>query len=357
MNIQKINPVIPKDATDPADQKSNLRKAKSTLDKRYGEIYKKLRDYIYSVQRVQKTNAQVSYRQPTKHEKDIRVNEHGERCMFAINKGVMQTNKYIYELDAIRTFEFIDSLMNEYLLDNETLRTIEYSNRWWLISNLDEAYTDSIDAYIDDSVSISPASVVGESIAAKLNQLNTDSIMMSPPVLRRLSFMHGRVFNNVKGIAGSSASDLAQTLTQGMIDGNGVQQIAKDVKKRVSVSMSRAMRIARTEILSSYRTATRTEVDDLNKEVYEDSDWQQQMLWFSALAATTRAWHSSRHGSVYTTDEVQEFYSERANPVNCMCSTSPILVNKKTGEVMQDSLIKKMKAQKDAWKAGMSRKL
>lgn len=357
MNIQKINPVIPKDAADPAGQKSNLRKAKSTLDRRYGEIYKKLRDYIYSVQRVQAANAKATYRQPTKHEKDIRVNEDGEKCMFAINKGVLQANKYIYELDAIRTFEFIDSLLNEYLLDNETLRTIEYSNRWWLISNLDEAYTDAIETYIDDSVSISPVDVIGESITAKLNQLTPDSIMMSPPVIRRLSLMHGRVFNEMKGLTESSAADLGRVLTQGMIDGNGVQDIARAVKKRVSVSMSRAMRIARTEILNSYRTATRTEVDDLNEEVYADSDWQQQLLWFSALAATSREWHVKLHGEVKTTEFVQEFYSKDGNAIFCMCSQSPILVNKKTGEVLQDSLLKRMKKQKEAWRAGMARKL
>ena len=352
MNIQKINPVIPKDAADPADQKSNLRKAKSTLDRRYGEIYKKLRDYIYSVQRVQTANAKASYRQPTKEEKAERTGD-----MFAINKGVLQANKYIYELDAIRTFEFIDSLLNEYLLDNETLRTIEYSNRWWLISNLDEAYTDAIETYIDDSVSISPVDVVGEVVTSKLNQLTPESVMLSPPVLRRLSFMHGRVFNEMKGLTESSAADLGRVLTQGMIDGNGVQDIARAVKKRVSVSMSRAMRIARTEILNSYRTATRTEVDDLNEEVYADSDWQQQLLWFSALAATSRPNHVSRHGSTYTSTEVQEFYSQNGESINCLCSQSPILVNKKTGEVLQDSLLKRMKKQKEAWRAGMARKL
>lgn len=357
MNIQKINPVIPKDAADPADQKSNLRKAKSTLDRRYGDIYKKLRDYIYSVQRVQTANAKATYRQPTKHEKDIRVNEDGEKCMFAINKGVLQANKYIYELDAIRTFEFIDSLLNEYLLDSETLRTIEYSNRWWLISNLDEAYTDAIEAYIDDSVSISPVNVVGESIAAKLNQLTPESVMLSPPVIRRLSLMHGRVFNEMRGLTESSAADLGRVLTQGMIDGNGVQDIARAVKKRVSVSMSRAMRIARTEILNSYRTATRTEVDDLNEEVYADSDWQQQLLWFSALAATTRPNHASRHGLVYTTEKVQEFYSKDGNAIFCMCSQSPVLVNKKTGELLQSSLQEKMRKQKKAWRAGMARQI
>lgn len=352
MNIQKINPVIPKDAADPADQKSNLRKAKSTLDKRYGEIYKKLRDYIYSVQRTQTANAQASYRQPTKEEKAERTGD-----MWAINKGVLQANKYIYELDAIRTFEFIDELMREYLLDNETLRTIEYSNRWWLISNLDEAYTDAIEAYIDDSVSISPLDVVGESITAKLEQLNADSIMLSPSVMRRLALMHGRVFNEMKGLTESSAADLGRVLTQGMLDGNGVQDIARAVKKRVSVSMSRAMRIARTEILNSYRTATRTEVDDLNEEVYGDSEWEQRLLWFSALAASSRKWHVSRHGSTYSTEEVQEFYSVDGNPINCMCSQSPILVNKKTGEVLQDSLLERMKKQKEAWHAGMARSI
>lgn len=356
MNIQSINPILPKDAADPANQSSNIRRAKKQLDTRYGEIYSRLREYMHSIQRVQTNNA-ASWRQPTKHEKDIRINEHNEKCMFAINKGVLQANKYIYELDAIRTYEFINSLMREYLLDNETLTTIEYSNRWWLQSNLDIAYENAIDDYIQDSIDISPESVIGEAAYARLQQLTPDSVMLSPPVIKRLAFMHGRVFNEMKGLTESSAADLGRVLTQGMADGNGIQQIARDVKKRVSVSMSRAVRIARTEILNSYRTATRTEVDDLNNDVYGGSDWQQQLLWFSALAASSRSWHVSKHGSTYTSEGVMEFYQEDANAINCMCSQSPILVNKKTGEVLQNSLLKRMKKQKEAWRAGMARKL
>lgn len=353
LKIKSINPIVPKNAADPANQFGNLKRAKSELNKRYSAIYRELRDFIYKMPRL-KVNSVKTWRQPTKQEVEIRTNEKGVKCMFAANVGVLQINTYVYELDARAAYTFIDSLLDTYLLDNEN----QYSlNRWWLLSNLDSAYEDAVTDVVTDSVSISPPEVVGADLYARLQQLTPESQMFSQPVLRRLSLMHSRVFNEMKGLTESSKSDLGRVLTQGMIDGNGVQEIAKQVRERVNVSMSRAMRIVRTEILNSYRTATRTEIDDLNENVYADSDWEQQMLWFSALASTTRPWHSSRHGLVYTSKEVKDFYAERGNSISCLCSQSPILVNKKTGEVLQSSLLKRMKEQKEAWKVGVMRSI
>ncbi|ABZ74900.1 hypothetical protein Shal_0324 [Shewanella halifaxensis HAW-EB4] len=83
-------------------------------------------------------------------------------------------------------------------------------------------------------------------------------------------------------------------------------------------------------------------IDALNKDIYDDSDWKMGVLWFSALAPTSRTGHAERHGVVYTTEEARLFYSKNDNPKNCLCSLSPTLVNVKTGEVLQTELVEKM---------------
>ena len=57
----------------------------------------------------------------------------------------------------------------------------------------------------------------------------------------------------------------------------------------------------------------------------------------------------SRHGSIYTQQEVEEFYSKNGNSVNCLCSQSPILVYRKTGKAVIEDTIKRMEAQKKAY--------
>ncbi|MGK0236358.1 MAG: hypothetical protein ACI9EK_002908 [Psychroserpens sp.] len=66
------------------------------------------------------------------------------------------------------------------------------------------------------------------------------------------------------------------------------------------------------------------------------------ILWFSALAPTSRDSRVKRHGVIFTTDEVRRFYSNDDNCQNCLCSLSSTLVNVKTGEILQDSLVKRM---------------
>jgi hypothetical protein len=132
-----------------------------------------------------------------------------------------------------------------------------------------------------------------------------------------------------------------------MATGKGVRELTGDVMNRVGVSHRRAQRIVRTEILNAHRTAAASETDDLNADVYAGSDWVMKSLWFSARAPTTRPSHLRRHGLTFTTNEVREFYSINANAINCLCNQSVILVNIKTGEVLQEDLLKRMEKQRE----------
>lgn len=74
--------------------------------------------------------------------------------------------------------------------------------------------------------------------------------------------------------------------------------------------MSKAKNIAQTEQVGALRQAQ-----------WNETDWAADrlglntgLLWLSALKPTTRTWHASRHGKVYTTEEVRDFYAENGKP-------------------------------------------
>lgn len=316
------SPIVPRNVLDPAAQFGNLRKAKTELTKRYRVINKAMREMILDLN-------------PTR----------------TVVRNDLHVNKVVYEyqIDAerYRTINlFIKQLLERNLLDggNDVLL-----DRWWLSANITTAYEDGTADALQSAKNISPVEVVGAQTSQLMRSIDLDQIKFSPGFTRRVGLVNARVFNEMQGLTESSKTDLAESLTRGMTGGKGVRVIAKDIKDRLDVSYSRALRIARTETLNAYRTATAAETDTVNSEVFDDSDYHMQQLWFSALAPTSRPWHVSRHGNVYSTAEVREFYLERGNPINCLCSQSPILVHRKTGDIIQIELVRKLKKQKKAY--------
>ncbi len=326
-SINVGNPIVPKNAKDPAAQFGNLRKANKQLVKRYKNIKKGMRELISGLdKRVISTNSIV------------------------ISGKIITNVKYEYLIDVQKYNEidlFIQQLLNEELLDNQAG---VFTRSWWLNANLSQAYEDATEDIINSAHAITPPSV-GLELYNEVQSITPESRFFSRGFQERLALIHSRVFNEMSGLTDSTKVDLAETLARGMSDGIGVQQLSKNVASRVDVSYSRAKRIVRTEVMGAFRTATSSETDALNAEVYDDSPWGMASLWFSALAPTSRSWHISRHGKLYTTDEIRAFYATGANAIQCLCSQSAVLQNKKTGEVLQEKLLDRMEKQKEAYQA------
>lgn len=302
------NPIVPRNASDPAAQFGNLRGAKKKLMSRYRRIDKSMRQLIGNL--------------------DKRV--------------ILANIKYEYQIDPV-SFQNISSFIQR-LLYNELLDDPNgtWSQRWWLNSNLIQAYEDGTSDALQSSKNIATVASVGAELSREMRSINIDNIIFSRGFQTRVGLVKARTFEAMKGLTDSTRSDLADTLARGMIDGIGIRELSSNITSRVKTSFKRAQRIARTEILNAYRTASGVETDELNEDVYDDSDWHMMSLWYSALAATSRLNHVSRHGLLYTTDKVREFYSKNGNAINCLCSQSPILVNRKTGEILQQELVDRM---------------
>jgi len=317
INAKVGNPIIPRNKEDPAGQFGNLRNANAQLRKRYTSIKKGIRELISTFSPAVVTNAAV----------------------------------YEYQLDAQRYNSinlFLQQLLYDDLLDNQQG---VFTNRWWLNANLTSAYTDGASDALQSAKNIAVPAIVGQEISSTVRSIQLEQIVFSQGFQSRVALVHSRVFEEMKGLSDSTKTDLANTLARGMASGKGVKALTKDVMKRVDVSFSRSKRIVRTEILNAYRTATAAETDVLNEDVYADSEWGMLQLWFSALAATSRPNHVSRHGETYSTQEVREFYSVSGNAINCLCSQSPVLTNKKTGEILQKPLQERMRKQKEAYQS------
>lgn len=315
VNVRTGNPIIPRRADDPAAQFGNLRNANAQLKKRYASIKKGLRELISSFSPAVVMNAKV----------------------------------YEYQLDAQR-YNSINLYLQQ-LLYGELLEDQQgaFSNRWWLNGNITTAYTDGTSDTLQSAKNIAVAEIVGQQISSTIRNTQLEQIVFSQGFSSRIGLVQARVFEEMKGLSDSTKVDLANTLARSMASGKGIKEATKDVMARVDVSHSRAKRIARTEILNSYRTATSAETDVINDDVYADSEYEMTMLWWSALSMTTRKNHASRHSLTYSTQEITEFYSVNGNAINCLCSQSPVLANKKTGEILQKPLQKRMRDKKEAY--------
>lgn len=319
MKIVKINardPIVPRNAKDPAGQFPNIRRANRQLITRYTRIKKGLRELIASLDKKVVTNVRYDY--------------------------LIDTDVY-NNID-----RFIHQLLNEQLLGN---REGTYTNQWWLNTNLSTAYAESTEDIIKSAKLITDESAVGEQVYNEIQSITPESRQFNRGFISRISLVHARVFNEMKGLTESTKTDLAETLARGMSDGIGVQQLSRNVAARADVSFSRAKRIARTEIMNSFRTATSAETDALNDDVYGDSDWHMATLWYSALSPTSRKNHVAKHGLTYTTQQVRDFYAVKGNSINCLCSQSAVLQNKKTGEILQNKLLARMKKQRETYQA------
>lgn len=347
--LKKIRSVMPKDAADPANQKGNIGRAARALKARFQRIQKEMVSLVRDQANYRSVSAANSHKEATWKPLVYYTNAQGELDVVESSVAI-NTTYYEYQIDTAR-YNAINDFINRLLYD-EILQSItgDMPPRWFFQSYLESSFNRGISDALRDIQMQSQPELVTQEIAQQIQALSPDDY--SPQAIQSLGLVYARVFNEMKGLTDSMKTDLAETLTRGMASGLGIRAISADIKKRVGVGFSRAQRIARTEILGAYRTAQRARTKEVNETIFDDSPYMFKQLWFSALASTSRRWHVSKHGEIYTQQEVEQFYSERGNSINCLCSQSPVLVNRKTGEAVIKETIERMKKQKAIWQGG-----
>jgi len=150
-----------------------------------------------------------------------------------------------------------------------------------------------------------------------------ETLLTSPPYLKRLAMLRGRVFNDMAGITSDIATTLARTLTQGLADGVGPLEIARRITDSTGIVERRARNIARTETGEALREGRLAETEDA-----QSLGILVGVMHLSALSPTTRVDHAERHGVICTVQEEREWYAAKpGRRNNCKCSPSEMLLN------------------------------
>lgn len=229
------------------------------------------------------------------------------------------------------------------------------SKDFWLSQYIEKSYESGLNLALQGAKDVAVPSAVGQSTSSYIRGIDSDIIKTDPSYEKRVGMVSGRSFGEIKGLSTSMAAELSSVLTRAMKDGLGIGETTSLISERVGVSESSAQRIARTEINGAYRTATRQETDNLNSSVFSESEYEMRQLWFSALSPTTRPTHASRHAKTFTAREILEFYAKDANEINCLCSSSPILVNKKTGAIFQEDSVEQMRKEREDYQRSIEK--
>lgn len=182
------------------------------------------------------------------------------------------------------------------------------------------------DAYVDVAsargTAQSFANLAQQSDAYRAGRGSVAQIVASDPYQRRMALVRSRVFEDMKGLTQTTKTEMARVLTEGIGRGLNPRQIARNLTDRAGIEARRGHKIARTEIPTALRRARLDEADEAT-ELY---GLRTMELYLSALSATTRASHSAKHGRLYTTDQLRDWWSG-AESINCKCSASSVMVD------------------------------
>lgn len=178
------------------------------------------------------------------------------------------------------------------------------------------------------------ANLSQQSPAYEADRGSVQEILLSDAYQSRLILVRARTFEEMKGLAADVKQNLSRILTDGMGRGQNPKEIARRLRDQMGIEQGRANRIARTEITTALRRARWDEHDSAK----DDLGLNVMLLHLSALSATTRRTHALRHGNLYTSEDVRDWYSINGNAINCKCSQVTVLVDAK-GVPLNSSVI------------------
>jgi hypothetical protein len=255
---------------------------------------------------------------------------------------IVNRAQYVYELSPDRVNQ-VDKLIKN-IIYRQMLGFEEpiWSLQWWFNTytrqSVEKGYSDSLQS----AQNLSPASVVGQEVSAEIRSIDIEQILNQPYYRRRLENVYGRTFNSMVGFGDDTAKQLSGILARAVTSGVNYRAIASELTETFKdMSGYRALRIVRTELNKSATDAYMQNTEDLNRDVYSSGGFRVAVMHLSALAPNTRRTHASRHGDIFTPTEQAEWWDSGSNRVQCQCSVVDVLVDKKTGEVLQTSLHQK----------------
>ncbi|UQQ53320.1 phage minor head protein [Enterobacter roggenkampii] len=314
-------PIVPRNKADPTQSSRQVSRMFNDIEDRYLNIKRRLKalfDLRLTGQQ-REVNGERSWMMCN--------NEGAKPSLYQVNAG-----KFIYDMTAAELadlLQVVQSILDDELLDGGS------QNLWAMDYVIAEYDRGTLNAFTNLSVQSQ----------VYASQTTLQQLLSSPGHLNQVAAARLTTFSDWRVISDTARGDLTNIITDAVARGVNPRETASVISKRLDVSMSKAKTIAQTEQVGALRQAQ-----------WNETDWAADrlglntgLLWLSALKPTTRTWHASRHGKVYTTEEVRDFYSEMKNRANCYCSQIPVLLTD-DGQIYNEGLADKLAAERKKWK-------
>ncbi|MBC8946954.1 phage minor head protein [Xenorhabdus indica] len=313
-------PIIPRNKRDPTQSYRPVNKMFRDIERRYDGIKKALRQ-LFDWQltgRTQASNAGLSY------------TLHGN-ILYQVNAG-----SFIYDLSASELallLERIQIILDDYLLAGG-------NDQLWAFSYVAEEYQrGTVNAYTNLSAQS----------AVYAQQTTLAALLSTPAYQNQVAAALVSAYSDWKGLSDAARADLSHVIAEAIARGINPRETAVIISKRLDVSMSRAKNIAQTEQVGALRQANWNEMAWASGRLGLNT----RLLWLSALKPTTRQWHATRHGKLYTKPEVEEFYAKNGNRYRCYCAQQPVVLDD-NDKLYNTGLTARLDAERKGWQGNSS---
>ncbi len=314
-------PIVPRNKADPTQSYRAVNKMYRDIEARYYGIKTALRELFDQclTGRMREGNSQLAMMACN--------NDDGELpSLYQVNAGT-----FIYDMSAQQLadlLQVIQTILDDYLLAGNG------QDIWALQYVAAEYERGTLNAYTNLSAQ-SPVYAPQTTLRALLS---------SPAYQNQVAAAFVSTYSDWKGVSDAARSDLANIVADAIGRGVNPRETMKVISKRLDVSMSKAKTIAQTEQVGALREAQ-----------WNETTWTQnrlglrtKLLHLSALKPTTRSWHASRHGNLYTVEEVREWYSKDGNRFNCYCSQIPVILDD-DGNIGNTGMAERLANEREQW--------
>lgn len=220
----------------------------------------------------------------------------------------------------------------------------------WIAAGKDPANLFWWDAYVQDSAQMGAAQSVANLSnlsAAYASTRTLEAVVYSTPYKTRVGMAQVKSYEHWRGLSAALKSDLSQVIGRAVVDGKNPKAVKTEIADRLGVSKAKALQYAQTDITDTLRQSRWAEADYAE----ESLGLKIGMLWTSAFKPTTREWHASRSGRVYTSDEVRAFYAESGNRYNCYCAQTECLLDEDGKPILTKKLQSSMANERKTWQS------
>jgi hypothetical protein len=215
---------------------------------------------------------------------------------------------------------------------------VDISHRFWWDRYVEESSQLGTAQAASNLANLSPSYAAARSLA---------QLLYSEPYRTRLETAKFKSYEHWTGLAAEQRAGLAQVIGQAVVDGLNPKAARKLIREKLDVGQAKALAYAQTDITDTLRQAKWSEHDAAEA----DLGVRTAELWTSALIPTTRPWHASRNGRVYSREQVRAFYGDRGNRYACHCSTTACLLDADGKPILTKKLLSTMHHEKNAWQS------